>query len=433
MGVFGGSNALWRTDALRSYQFRADMQTEDIDLTTRALLSGKVSIRFEPRCRSGELPPASFRALYRQRLRWALGWDQVTLQHLSSIGTAELGCMQKCGLYYILPLRWGVLLSATLNALLTPIIAYWYFHTTGGQMGTPIETCILLSLLAFVVCCLVVGIQAVTYEPPRRWPAVLIFQISGVLYIGWQILLVVVSLTKICAGADGGWVVTKRERTGAKASALRAVSVSCQTGEDTIGPLLSERAAIGAPGAAPGSVGALIDRNFNKRKGCTPIGAAFAPIRDDADADAKVPGSLRAVSPEPYRPPASTQQQQSRGLSPAISPPWSPPGSSSGLSPPDSERHRISPPASEQSPVSERSLFGSDIASPPGSHRSRNSGNGSPTRNASRNSRSASGSPPVGGRSSSRASSSSGGGGGGGARTSAAKPWYENTSPLLMA
>ena len=28
--------------------------------------------------------------------------------------------MQKFGLYYILPLRWGVLLSATLNALLTP-------------------------------------------------------------------------------------------------------------------------------------------------------------------------------------------------------------------------------------------------------------------------------------------------------------------------
>jgi cellulose synthase/poly-beta-1,6-N-acetylglucosamine synthase-like glycosyltransferase len=77
MGVFGGSNALWRTDALRAYQFRADMQTEDIDLSTRALLSGRVRIRFEPRCRSGELPPASFQALYRQRLRWALGWDQV--------------------------------------------------------------------------------------------------------------------------------------------------------------------------------------------------------------------------------------------------------------------------------------------------------------------------------------------------------------------
>ena len=89
MGVFGGSNALWRTDALRAYQFRDDVQTEDIDLSTRALLGGRVTIRFEPRCRSGELPPATFRALYRQRLRWALGWDQVTLQHCSTIWVAR--------------------------------------------------------------------------------------------------------------------------------------------------------------------------------------------------------------------------------------------------------------------------------------------------------------------------------------------------------
>ena len=96
------------------------VQTEDIDLSTRALLGGRVRIRFEPRCRSGELPPASFYALYRQRLRWALGWDQVTLQHLATIAMAPIGCMQKLGLYYILPLRWGVLLSASLNALVTP-------------------------------------------------------------------------------------------------------------------------------------------------------------------------------------------------------------------------------------------------------------------------------------------------------------------------
>ena len=137
MGVFGGSNALWRTADLREYQFRSDMQTEDIDLSTRALLGGSATIRFEPRCRSGELPPASFSALYRQRLRWALGWDQVTLQHMPAIWNARLPCGQKLGLTYILPLRWGILLSATLNALLTPVVAFWYFNTTGGQLGLP--------------------------------------------------------------------------------------------------------------------------------------------------------------------------------------------------------------------------------------------------------------------------------------------------------
>ena len=44
---------------------------------TPAAREAQVTISFCPECRSGELPPATFRALYKQRLRWALGWDQV--------------------------------------------------------------------------------------------------------------------------------------------------------------------------------------------------------------------------------------------------------------------------------------------------------------------------------------------------------------------
>ena len=282
MGVFGGSNALWKTDALRAYQFHADVQTEDIDLSTRALLSGTVTIRFEPRCRSGELPPATFRALYRQRLRWALGWDQVTLQHFSAIGTAPISCCAKVGLYYILPLRWGVLLSATLNALLTPMIATWYFHTTGGQMGRPIEGCIILSLSAFICCSLVVATHAVMYEPARRWPAVLLFQVSGLLYIGWQVLLVVVSLAKICTGTDGGWVVTKR---------------------------VASPAANGKP--APISPGTLLGRGGFSPQPPSPIAAAFAVVDD---ADAKVPNSLGRSSPDFFRTSTWTKNSQARAL-----------------------------------------------------------------------------------------------------------------------
>lgn len=56
----------------------------------------------------------------------------------------------------------------------------------------------------------VVAVNMVQHEPVRRWPAVVLFQASGLLYIGWQVLLVLVSLTKICRGATGGWVVTTR-------------------------------------------------------------------------------------------------------------------------------------------------------------------------------------------------------------------------------
>ena len=48
------------------------------------------------------------------------------------------------------------------------------------------------------------------HEPPSRWAAILVFMCSGSLYIGWQLMLVVISLGKICLKADGGWEVTAR-------------------------------------------------------------------------------------------------------------------------------------------------------------------------------------------------------------------------------
>ena len=65
MGVFGGSNALWRTDALKAYQFRHDVQTEDIEMSTRAILSGKVQTYCHPcpcLCPCPTLPSSSFAA-----------------------------------------------------------------------------------------------------------------------------------------------------------------------------------------------------------------------------------------------------------------------------------------------------------------------------------------------------------------------------------
>lgn len=53
-------------------------------------------------------------------------------------------------------------------------------------------------------------INFVIHEPIVRWPAILVFMMSGSLYIGWQLMLVIVSLSKICLKADGGWEVTDR-------------------------------------------------------------------------------------------------------------------------------------------------------------------------------------------------------------------------------
>lgn len=115
MGVFGGSNAVWKVATLRAYEFRADVQTEDVELSTRVLL-GRVKIRFCPEARSGELPPTGFSALFKQRLRWAIGWDQVSIQHFAGIFSSKLSCCRKLGMLYLLPMRWLIILTAIFNA-----------------------------------------------------------------------------------------------------------------------------------------------------------------------------------------------------------------------------------------------------------------------------------------------------------------------------
>merc|ERR1719158_1639769 len=86
--VFGGSNGLWRTEVLQTTEFNPSMQTEDIDVSVRMLLE-KHCIEFCPEARSGELAPVSLRALFKQRMRWAIGWDQVSLQLLQKLSSSD--------------------------------------------------------------------------------------------------------------------------------------------------------------------------------------------------------------------------------------------------------------------------------------------------------------------------------------------------------
>jgi len=231
--VFGGSNALWKTDELKRFQFRHDVQTEDIELSTRALLDGRVKISFEPNCRSGELPPSSLAAFYRQRLRWVMGWDQVTLMHMTSIWSSRLGCREKAGLCYMLPLRWVLLLAATLNVVVTPAVALLYREMSCGYLGQPIDGIMTLSAAAFVAISAVVGVNAVVHEPPLKWPALVVFQMSGSLYVLWQLLLVLISLMKISCGSVGEWAITERGVLPGRRPAL--ASLAAGTGSSVNG------------------------------------------------------------------------------------------------------------------------------------------------------------------------------------------------------
>lgn len=121
-GIFGGSNGYWKTSLLRETRMHGFMLTEDIDSSIRVIAAG-ARIVCDPWLVSRELAPTTLRALWNQRLRWAQGWFQVSIQHFRpAVRSRHLTLRNKIGLAYLLLWRemfpWIALQIA-------PIILYW--------------------------------------------------------------------------------------------------------------------------------------------------------------------------------------------------------------------------------------------------------------------------------------------------------------------
>ena len=138
--IFGGSNGYWKTEVLRRIKFNPSMMTEDIDASSRTLLSG-YRIVADRSIVSTELAPPDFKSLWFQRKRWAQGWLEVSLHHQLKFWTSRhLKLSQKLYWTYLLWYRESYALIAlqifpiTLSLLLyqgyIPLAGHWYFWAT---------------------------------------------------------------------------------------------------------------------------------------------------------------------------------------------------------------------------------------------------------------------------------------------------------------
>ena len=108
-GVFTGSNGYWRTPLLHKMQMDGTVLTEDIDSAIRAIGEEGAKIIHDLNVTSYELAPTSIPALWKQRLRWAQGWTQVSLHHCSLTFTKSKGgnrsLKTRLGLLFLLLIR----------------------------------------------------------------------------------------------------------------------------------------------------------------------------------------------------------------------------------------------------------------------------------------------------------------------------------------
>lgn len=85
-GLFCGSNGWWRSSVLRHLGMRSEMLTEDIDSALRAYSGGYRAVH-DMNVISYELAPNHLRAFWKQRMRWAQGWTQASISHMSLLWT----------------------------------------------------------------------------------------------------------------------------------------------------------------------------------------------------------------------------------------------------------------------------------------------------------------------------------------------------------
>lgn len=122
-GIFGGSNGYWTTEALHIIRMRGSMLTEDIDSSMRLLESG-AQIASDPHLISRELATTTPKQIWNQRLRWAQGWTQVSIQHCRSmLGLPHFNARQRFGVYWLLFHRE---IYPWLSLQIFPLLLFWW-------------------------------------------------------------------------------------------------------------------------------------------------------------------------------------------------------------------------------------------------------------------------------------------------------------------
>jgi cellulose synthase/poly-beta-1,6-N-acetylglucosamine synthase-like glycosyltransferase len=214
---FSGSNALWKTASLAARDFSVTAQTEDVDMAIQQLLDGR-KIEFCAESRSGELAPMSCAAMWKQRLRWTIGWDETSLKHGGAFtDSGRLSCRARFGLIWTFLVRW-VMTVLTVGAVYVgfPVTMRW--SLTSAHWGRLIDYAGVICFVAGAVPWLCATLEAVIRIPDRGWQGLIqvffVFIVASpfgfAAFFVLSFLLQVTSCWKISTGSVGGWEVTAR-------------------------------------------------------------------------------------------------------------------------------------------------------------------------------------------------------------------------------
>mmetsp|Transcript_30953 Transcript_30953/g.68293 ORF Transcript_30953/g.68293 Transcript_30953/m.68293 type:complete len:539 (-) Transcript_30953:41-1657(-) len=220
LAYFGGSNALWEAEVLQGLGFRKSMQTEDIDVSFRAIVD-KRRIDLCPEAQSGELAPVSLYAFFRQRMRWTVGWDQVSMDLFKYIGYETVSFKTYLGIVHLLYVRWFNNLAGVTAGVVIPLLHFAGYinpaqHGVWGTATWSLQMSVWALLLSSGIC---IVVEAAIQAHCQRWrwgqlPVLVAFLLASSIYVTYQLLMVCISLCRIAFGCTSGWYVSPRKRDG---------------------------------------------------------------------------------------------------------------------------------------------------------------------------------------------------------------------------
>jgi len=179
VGVVAGVLGIFRRDAVIAVGgYRGEMATEDIDLTWRLLLAGW-DTGYEPDALVGMEVPATMRALWAQRRRWARGQGEVLRVHMGEVARWRHRRV------------WLVALESVASLLWVVAFVLATAFTTVAAIGAHDIPALLLAFSWGIAVALIATIQlgfALRVELPYDRRAMLVFLLAPVYSVTFWLL-----------------------------------------------------------------------------------------------------------------------------------------------------------------------------------------------------------------------------------------------------
>lgn len=213
---FSGSNGVWCTPSIKRTHFDVCAMTEDIDCSVRAVLHHNMRFEFLPQSRSGELAPICLGAFYKQRIRWAMGWDETTLKHgPSCFRSTAASRRSRFAVFYLLIWRYFAQVNSTIMILVQLSMGFLQAVALDGEVIEKPPPCVqrlnsvgLFYFLAFISFSV---LQLVLRHPKAHTVLLMVVYFTTIpFYVLWNTSMLGVSLTKVVTGTQGEWTVTAR-------------------------------------------------------------------------------------------------------------------------------------------------------------------------------------------------------------------------------